>query len=53
MFNKERIMLVNETYEYLYESSGWVITLLSVIVVHLYGKYIIINLVIALMKKDF
>jgi hypothetical protein len=52
LYNREKIYLSEETYEYIYERSGWIITLISIGIIHIFGKYILLNIIVALMKKD-
>ncbi|CDW72445.1 UNKNOWN [Stylonychia lemnae] len=52
LFNQNTIYLADETIEYIYERQGWFATIMSVGVIHFFGRYVILNIIIAFMKKD-
>jgi hypothetical protein len=43
---------VTETAEYVYEKLGWAASLMNTGIIHLFGRYFIINIIVAFMKKD-
>ena len=53
LFNTNLVYLSNETEEYIYDREEWFITLLSVGFLHFFGKYVIMNILVAFLKKDF
>ncbi len=52
LFNKNTMFLVEETHEYIFEKQGWFITITVVIFVHFFGRYILVNIIVAFMKQD-
>lgn len=44
--------MVNESIEYVYEKVGWAAALLNIGVIHLFGRYIVITIIVAFVKKD-
>eukprot|EP00347_Sterkiella_histriomuscorum_P019102 403342941 len=52
LFNRNKIYLADETIEYVYERQGWFATIFSIGIIHFFGRYVILNIIIAFMKKD-
>ncbi len=52
LFNKNKFYLVEETIEYVYQRLGWGVAILNIGGIHLFGRYIIINIITAFMKSD-
>ena len=52
LFNSNKYLVVSETIEYVYEKVGWAAALLNIGVIHLFGKYVVITIIVAFLKKD-
>lgn len=52
LFNRNKVYLADETTEYIYERQGWFATIISVGLIHFFGRYVVLNIIIAFMKKD-
>lgn len=52
LFNRNKLYLADETQEYVFERLGWGAALITMGFLHLFGKYVIQNIIVAFMKKD-
>lgn len=52
LFNANKYFVVNESIEYVYEKVGWAAAILNMGVIHLFGRYVVITIIVAFMKKD-
>lgn len=52
LFNKNTAYIVDETAEYIYTRENWVIAILSMGMMHLFGRYVVLNIIVSMMKKD-
>ena len=43
---------MNESIEYIYEKVGWAAALLNIGIIHLFGRYVVITIIVAFVKKD-
>ena len=52
LFNDNVYYLSDETIEYIYQRIGWGAALVNIGLMHLFGKYVILNIIVAFMKND-
>lgn len=52
LFNANKFYVVNESIEYVFEKVGWASALLNMGIIHLFGRYVVITIIVAFMKKD-
>lgn len=52
LFNKNTFYLQEETLEYVYQRLGWGAVLVNIGVIHFFGRYVIMSIITAFMKKD-
>lgn len=52
LFNANKFYAVSESIEYVFSKSGWASALINIGIIHLFGRYVVINIVVAFMKKD-
>ena len=52
LFKIRKVQFSLENLEYVFMRSGWGITLISIAVIHIFGRYMILNMIVALMRKD-
>jgi hypothetical protein len=52
LFNKNKFYLSEESMEYVYSRIGWIAALFNMGIIHLFGKYFIITLIVSFMKRD-
>ena len=52
LFNANKYFIVNESIEYIYEKVGWAAALLNIGIIHLFGRYVVITIIVAFVKKD-
>lgn len=52
LFNHNIYYLSDETIGYIYQRIGWFAALMNISLMHIFGKYVFINLIVAFMKND-
>ena len=52
LVNKNMFYLVQENMEYVYSRVGWGAVIINIGLVHLFGRHIVLNIIVAFMKKD-
>lgn len=52
LFNKNKLYLAEETMEYVYARIGWAAALFNMGLIHFFGRYVILTIIVAFMKKD-
>ena len=52
LINKNEFYLVVENMEYVYARVGWGAVIINIGLVHLFGRHIVMNIIVAFLKKD-
>ncbi len=52
LFNKNVFYLAQENMEYVYQRVGWGAAIINIGLIHLFGRYIVFNIIVAFMKTD-
>lgn len=52
LFNANKYFIVNESIEYVYEKVGWAAAMLNMGLIHVFGRYVVVAIIVAFMKKD-
>jgi hypothetical protein len=52
LFNKNKMYLVEESMEYVYSRIGWAAAMFNMGLIHFFGRYVILTVIVAFMRKD-